>query len=100
MAAAEWLRTFVAVYRSGSVTEGARLRSVSQPAASQQLRALERATGAPLFTRAPHGMEPTRGGRALYVEVADALDRLGIPGEPPSRRAALEALAMIKETRT
>jgi lipid-A-disaccharide synthase len=31
---------------------------------------------------------------------ADALDRLGIPGEPPSRRAALEALAMIKETRT
>jgi DNA-binding transcriptional LysR family regulator len=76
MAAAEWLRTFVAIYRSGSVTEGARLRSVSQPAASQQLRALERATGAPLFTRAPHGMEPTRGGRALYVEVADALDRL------------------------
>jgi lipid-A-disaccharide synthase len=30
---------------------------------------------------------------------ADALARLGMPGETPSRRAALEALAMIKETK-
>jgi DNA-binding transcriptional LysR family regulator len=76
MATAEWLRTFVAIYRSGSVTEGATLRNLSQPAASQQLRSLERSVGTPLFVRSPHGVEPTRSGRELYVSVADALDRL------------------------
>ena len=76
MATAEWLRTFVAIYRSGSVTEGASARSLSQPAASQQLRALERSVGAPLFVRTPQGVEPTRRGRELYVATADALDRL------------------------
>ncbi len=76
MATAEWLRTFVAIYRTGSVTEGAALRSLSQPAASQQLRSLERSVGSPLFVRNPHGVDPTRSGRELYVAVADALDRL------------------------
>jgi hypothetical protein len=45
MARAEWLRTFVAVYRAGSVTEGARRRDLSQPAASQQLESLARLAG-------------------------------------------------------
>ena len=76
MATAEWLRTFVAVYRTGSVTQGAALRSLSQPAASQQLRSLERSVGAPLFVRTPRGVDPTRSGRELYGSVADALDRL------------------------
>jgi len=76
MATAEWLRTFVAIYRTGSVTEGAGLRSLSQPAASQQLRSLERSVGSPLFVRGRDGVDPTRSGRELYVSVADALDRL------------------------
>src|SRR5271157_4490194 len=76
MATAEWLRTFVAIYRTGSVTEGAALRSLSQPAASQQLRSLERSVGTPLFVRTGDGVDPTRPGRELYVSVADALDRL------------------------
>ena len=76
MATAEWLRTFVAIYRTGSVTEGAALRDLSQPAASQQLRSLERSVGTPLFVRTPHGVDPTRPGRELYVSVVDALDRL------------------------
>ena len=76
MATAEWLRTFVAIYRTGSVTEGAALRSLSQPAASQQLKSLERSVGTPLFVRVPNGVDPTRSGRELYTAVADALDRL------------------------
>ncbi len=76
MASTDRLRTFVAIYRCGSVTDGAQLRNMSQPAASQQLRALERAAGAPLFVRTPQGVEPTRRGRDLYVAVADPLDRL------------------------
>jgi DNA-binding transcriptional LysR family regulator len=76
MAASEWLRTFVAIYRSGSVSAGAALRGLSQPAASQHLGGLERGAGAPLFVRTTAGVEPTRRGRELYAQVADQLDRL------------------------
>jgi len=76
MATADWLRTFVAIYRTGSVTDGAALRNLSQPAASQQLRSLERSVSTPLFVRTSTGVEPTRPGRDLYVSVVDALDRL------------------------
>lgn len=76
MAASEWLRTFVAIYRSGSVTAGAALRGLSQPAASQHLSGLERRAGAPLFIRTAGGVEPTRRGRELYAQVAEQLDRL------------------------
>jgi DNA-binding transcriptional LysR family regulator len=76
MATSEWLRTFVAIYRSGSVSGGAAIRGLSQPAASQQLATLERRIGLPLFTRTPHGVEPTRRGRELHAQVADSLDRL------------------------
>ena len=76
MAASEWLRTFVAIYRSGSVTAGAALRGLSQPAASQHLSGLERNTGAPLFIRTAGGVEPTPRGRELYARVAEQLDRL------------------------
>jgi DNA-binding transcriptional LysR family regulator len=76
MARSEWLRTFVAVYRSGSVTEGAAHRGLTQPAASQQLASLERTLGASLFVRGPTGMEPTQRGRELYVRVAEPLDGL------------------------
>jgi DNA-binding transcriptional LysR family regulator len=78
MARPEWLRTFVAVYRSGSVTDGARVRSLSQPAASQQLAGLEKSIGAPLFRRTADGVVPTERGRSLYAEVASALDQLEV----------------------
>src|SRR5487761_2023933 len=78
MARPDWLRTFVAIYRSGSVTDGARLRSLSQPAASQQLSGLERVVGAPLFVRVAEGVVPTERGRALYADVASALDQLEV----------------------
>jgi DNA-binding transcriptional LysR family regulator len=76
MARSDWLRTFVAVYRTGSVTEGAYHRGLTQPAASQQLAALERTLGAAVFVRKPTGMEPTQRGRELYAQVAEPLDGL------------------------
>ena len=76
MAASEWLRTFLAIYRAGSVTDGAVLRGLSQPAASQQLAGLERSIGSPLFARTSGGVEPTPRGRDLYAQVVDSLDRL------------------------
>jgi DNA-binding transcriptional LysR family regulator len=78
MARPDWLRTFVAIFRSGSVTDGARLRSLSQPAASQQLAGLEQVVGSPLFVRVAEGVVPTERGRALYAEVASALDQLEV----------------------
>ncbi len=87
MAASDWLRTFVAIYRTGSVSAGAERRGLSQPAASQQLASLERRIGRPLFTRTPRGVEPTRRGRELHAQVADSLDQLeqvlvGLDGGP------------------
>jgi DNA-binding transcriptional LysR family regulator len=76
MSHTEWLRTFVAIYRSGSVTEAAHQRALSQPAISQHLRGLEHSVGAALFTRHRDGSRPTQRGRELYLEVADSLDHL------------------------
>src|ERR1700685_2827623 len=76
MARADWLRTFLAVYRSGSVTAGAQHRGLTQPAASQHLAALEGSVGGSLFVRTPGGMEPTQQGRELYARVAEPLDGL------------------------
>jgi DNA-binding transcriptional LysR family regulator len=76
MSRADWLRTFVAVYRAGSVTSGARARGISQPAASQQLAALSRAAGAPVLARTRDGVAPTSRGLELYAQVAESLDRL------------------------
>ena len=76
MSRADWLRTFVAVYRSGSVTAGASTRGLSQPAASQQLAELSRAVGGAVFARSARGVTPTARGRELYAQIAEPLDRL------------------------
>src|SRR5271167_2674675 len=76
MARTEWLRTFLAIYRSGSLTAAASQRSLSQPAVSHQLAALERSVGAPLFVRGRRGVEPTAHARELYGRIAEPLSRL------------------------
>ena len=78
MSRPEQLRTFIAVFRARSVTDGAHERRLSQPAASQQLAALEKAVGSPLFVRTPHGVEPTGTAVALYAETASAVDQLEV----------------------
>lgn len=74
MADFEWFRSFVAVYRSGSVSGAAAVRHLSQPAISQHIAALEAEVGAPLFERHPRGMVPTKRGNELYSQVAPAVD--------------------------
>src|SRR5690348_14433430 len=70
------LRTFLAVYRAGSVTAGARRLSLSQPTVTAQLKALESALGKPLFTRLPRGVAPTPAAELLARRVGDPLDTL------------------------
>lgn len=77
MAGTEWLRTFVCACQAGSISEAARVRHLSQPAATGHIRALEQAAGTALFVRQPGGVVPTEAGRRLYAEVTGPLERLG-----------------------
>ncbi|MEV4895148.1 LysR family transcriptional regulator [Nonomuraea sp. NPDC055795] len=70
------LRTFLAVYRSGSVTRAAELLGVSQPSVTAQVKALEGVLRRPLFDRLPRGMAPTASADQLARRIAAPLDSL------------------------
>src|SRR3990167_5871538 len=72
----EWLRSFAAIYRLGRVGGAAGARSLTQPAVSQHLAALEAAIGQSLFVRTSRRMVPTERGKELYSRVAQSLDTL------------------------
>lgn len=72
----DWYRSFVAVYRSGTVSSAAGTRALTQPAVSQHLAALETKLGQTLFVRAPRRMLPTDYAKVLYNRVAPAIDIL------------------------
>jgi DNA-binding transcriptional LysR family regulator len=76
MADFEWYRSFLAVYRNGTVSGAAQERFLTQPAITQHLAALETTVGKPLFTRTPRKMLPTESGKQLYNEIAASLDQL------------------------
>ncbi|WP_211295992.1 LysR family transcriptional regulator [Mycobacterium aquaticum] len=67
------LRFWLVIIEEGSVTAAARRLSISQPALSQHLRALERQLGGPLLERLPRGVQPTPLGRSLLGDARDAL---------------------------
>ncbi len=72
----EWYRSFVAIYRIGTVSGAAQTCFLTQPAVSQHLAALEKIVGTPLFLRTPRRMVPTDRGKELYSHIADSFDRL------------------------
>jgi DNA-binding transcriptional LysR family regulator len=76
MANFEWYRSFVAIYRFGSISAAAQHRYMTQPALSQHLAALEAEIGEPLFHRTPRQMVPTERGHMLYGQIVQAVDRL------------------------
>ncbi|RMI35624.1 LysR family transcriptional regulator [Nocardia stercoris] len=70
------LRTFLAVYRSGSVSTAAALLGLSQPTVTAQVKQLETRIARPLFNRMPRGMAPTAAADELAARIAPALDDL------------------------
>ncbi len=72
----DWYRSFLAIYRIGTVSGAAQARFLTQPAVTQHLAALESAVGAALFTRTPRRMVPTERGKELYCHVIQALEKL------------------------
>jgi len=65
-------RIFLAAVETGSVTAAARSLNVTQPAASQQLRELERILGTRLLVRAGGRVVPTSAGEALMAPAGRA----------------------------
>ncbi|MFD4785900.1 LysR family transcriptional regulator [Streptomyces sp. NPDC058459] len=70
------LRTFLAVYRSGSFTAAAGLLGLSQSTVTAQIRSLERELRRSLFERLPRGVAPTPFARDLASRVAAPLGAL------------------------
>src|SRR5918992_5259373 len=80
------LLTFRAVALQRSFSRAAEALSLSQPAVSQQVAALERQLGTPLLDRRPGGLVLTAAGR-LLLEHAEA-----VAGHP--RRAGAPAVGL------
>ncbi|MGX1267720.1 LysR family transcriptional regulator [Streptomyces phaeoluteigriseus] len=76
------LRTFLAVYRSGSFTGAAQLLGLSQPTVTTQMRTLERQAGRELFERLPRGVTPTAVAEALAARISAPLDELAAVAGP------------------
>ncbi|MGW7402577.1 LysR family transcriptional regulator [Streptomyces sp. NPDC054833] len=76
------LRTFLAVYRSGSFTGAGQLLGLSQPTVTTQMRTLERQAGRELFERQPRGVAPTAIADELAARIAAPLDELAAVAGP------------------
>lgn len=72
----EWYRSFMEVYRVGTVSGAAQVLHLTQPAVSQHIAALETALAQPLFQRMPRRMLPTDEGKRLYTQIAAAIEQL------------------------
>lgn len=76
MISLEWYRSFIEVYRVGTVSGAAQVLHLTQPAVSQHVAALESALGNSLFQRTPRRMVPTEEGKRLYTQIAEAIEKL------------------------
>ena len=72
----EWYRSFIEVYRVGTVSGAAQVLHLTQPAVSQHIAGLESALGQALFQRMPRRMLPTDEGKRLYTQVVAAIEKL------------------------
>lgn len=89
----EWYRSFVEVYRVGTVSGAAEVLHLTQPAVSQHIAALESALDAPLFQRMPRRMLPTESGKRLYNRVVAAIETLE---SVPTKTSLADAPPLIR----
>jgi DNA-binding transcriptional LysR family regulator len=64
------LRSFCAIFETGTLTAAARLSGVTQPSMGRHLRELEAAIGETLFVRLPGKLQPTARAEALFETLA------------------------------
>ncbi|ESR24894.1 LysR family transcriptional regulator [Lutibaculum baratangense] len=90
------LRALVSVHNLGSVQGAAHLLSVTQPAVSSSIRALETDLGVALFVRTPRGMIPTPAGASVAMASRRILSELRrIDDDIASLRGAPSGLVCI-----
>lgn len=70
------IESFLRVAELGSITRAAETLCLTQPAVTQQVRALERELGAPLFDRTGRGMALTAAGESFLVAARRSLELL------------------------
>ncbi|MEO3821301.1 LysR family transcriptional regulator [Plantactinospora sp. B24E8] len=96
------LRTFLAVYRAGSLTEAARRLGLAQPTVTGQIRSLEQQLDHQLFERLPRGVAPTAVAHDLAARISAPMDQLALvadrtttaPAEPVHLGGPAELLAV------
>lgn len=88
------LRAWVTIVDEGSITSAARRLGVSQPALSQQLRALEQFMGSPLLERFPRGVQPTAIGKAILDDARVVLSAATRLARQAKSAAGLESGAL------
>lgn len=86
----EWLRTFKAIYETGTLSAAAQELYISQPGVSLHLNSLEAFTGYKLFDRAARKMVPTEKGKMLYNFVLDPLCKLELAEQQCHKRTHAE----------
>jgi DNA-binding transcriptional LysR family regulator len=84
------LLTFREVAHQGSFSRAGEALSLTQPAVSQQVAALERQLGVKLLERGPGGPTPTAAGALLLAHADAVADRLSQAGEQISELAEAE----------
>lgn len=85
------LRVLREIARTGSYSAAARALGYTQPAASQQMRALERAAGTKLVVRAGRRIQLTEAGEALARHAAGILSGVKIAQEEVAAIAGLQS---------
>jgi DNA-binding transcriptional LysR family regulator len=95
MADLEYLRAFLATYRSGSVTKAAEYVHLSQPAVSGQIKSLEQQIGRTLFTRTPRGIIPTAAAHDLARSIAPHIDALETAGDQGGQTSEIEGTVQL-----
>src|SRR5260370_16560564 len=76
-----YLYTFLAIYRSASISKASKYLPLSQPAVSGQIRMLETQIGRDLFTRTARGIIPTAAAHELARSSGPHIDALELLGE-------------------
>jgi DNA-binding transcriptional LysR family regulator len=72
----EWIRTFKAIYETGTLSAAAQELFISQPGVSLHLNSLEAYTGYKLFDRSARKMVPTEKGKMLYNFIIEPLNKM------------------------
>ena len=90
----EWLRSFKAIYETGTLSAAAQELFISQPGVSLHLNSLEAFTGTKLFDRAARKMVPTEKGKILYNFVVEPLKKMEAAEQHFHKRAQNERVTI------